>query len=60
MSERPRRPDASRSTGGKRVVLGVLALAVLLTAAVVLQAVFSERTSITHRGLTTGRDRGAR
>ncbi len=32
--------------GGKKVILGVLAVAVALTAAVVLQAVFSERTGI--------------
>lgn len=41
------------SVGGKSIVLGVIALAVLLTAAIVVQAVLTDRTGITRRGLTT-------
>ncbi|MBL8602094.1 MAG: hypothetical protein JNK72_09225 [Myxococcales bacterium] len=57
-----RERSEAASVGGKRVVLAVIALAVLLTAAIVLQAVFTDRTGITRRGLTTvhpGADAGA-
>lgn len=40
------RDPAPARHGGKKVILGVIALAIALTAAVVLQAVFSDRTGI--------------
>jgi hypothetical protein len=46
------RQGVEQSVGGKRVVLAVIALAVLLTAGIVVQAVLTDRTGITRRGLT--------
>jgi hypothetical protein len=42
-----KREEPTRLNGG-RVILGVLSTAVLLTAAVVLTAYFSERTGMRH------------
>ncbi len=43
-----RRPEPSQISG-RRALAAVLALAVLLTAVIIVQAVFADRTGIRHR-----------
>ena len=62
MSARP--PPDAREVSGRRALLAVLALVLLLAAGIILQAVFADRTGISRRapmvrygdaGASTGR-----